>query len=203
MNYTFYFLLCLLLATVNVQSQSFYEIYLNELDPPSTQVDSLISLSLLSKKPKDAINIASDFSLKHYKSNTQLSIEFGQKAVQLYDNSINDNNLKARNLFRLGFYYGADGRFEASNAAYQTIIDENLDPTRVGQAYCQKGLNLSETGDFYQSIDFYKKGIRLLEFQKAYPQLKNQYINLSVVYNKLNSNASLSSGRGFLIKLPN
>lgn len=195
--------LCVLFYTNSVQSQNYFGTY-NDLITSynkkpkydlKPKVDSLLKLCETSKSFEVYSTIASDFSKQIYKSHLKEAIHYNEIALKKYPISKVKDSIYATFRFRLAFFYSKNKEYEKSNNLYQTIIQEGVDQARIAQSYTQLGLYYRTIGDYYKAEDYYTKGIPLLEEQKEYSKLINQYYNLYGVYYFQDTKASLQKGK--------
>jgi CHAT domain-containing protein len=212
--------LCVLFYINNVQSQTYFDTYNSLLKNQGKKskyalkpkADSLLILSENSKNFEDYSNIASDFSIRIFRPHLKEAINYSKLALEKYPDSRKEDSIYAIYRFRLGFFYSLEKEYEKSNDQYLAIIEAGENPKKTASSYCQLGLYYNSKGDYYKAEDYYKKGIFLLEKQKDYSELINQYINLSRVYydqgakasnkrkNMLDRTIALESKEGVVIK---
>ncbi|WP_299678402.1 CHAT domain-containing tetratricopeptide repeat protein [uncultured Dokdonia sp.] len=199
-----FFWLCGLFITNSLQSQNYFDTYISSYqDQGYTHKTTVDSLLVLCKKSNDYIHlsdIATHFSTRIYSSHISEAIHYGKLALDTYPLEKRNNPHYATLQFRLGFFYSEQNDFEKSNALYLAIIEQNTNPARVAQSYSRLGLYYSAQGDYYRAIDYFKKGISLLEKQNNYRDLVKQYINFSVVYHQEGSKESFLKKKEMLDK---
>lgn len=199
-----FFWLCGLFITNSLQSQNHFNTYISSYKDQGyaykTTVDSLLVLCENSKDYRGLSDIASHFSTKIYRSHLSEAINYGKLALDIYPSEKRDDPQYATLQFRLGFFYSKQNEYEKSNELYLVIIEKNTNPPRVAQSYSRLGLYYSSQGDYYKAIDYFKKGISLLEKQNNYRDLVKQYINFSVVYHQQGSKESFLKKKEMLDK---
>ncbi|WP_299767091.1 CHAT domain-containing tetratricopeptide repeat protein [uncultured Dokdonia sp.] len=190
--------------TSNLQGQNNYDVYLSSYKDQGyaykTTVDSLLSVCENANDYKSLSDIASHFSTRIYGTHIGEAVRYGKLALDKFPSSERNTQQYATLQFRLGFFYSRQNDYEKSNELYLAIIEQNINPSRVAQSYSRLGLYYSAQGDYYRAIDYFKKGISLLEKQNNYRDLVKQYINFSVVYHQQGSTESLLKKKEMLDK---
>jgi len=142
--------------------------------------DSLLNLYKKNGQLDSFAIIAHKLSIDFYKRRKyQKALFFAKKEVSC-KNLINDSIYKNA-LFNLGFFYYKTNQYYKSNIAYKKVIDSFKADKKTYQSYCSIGRNFNYIGDFYQAINYYKKGLKK-ENSFSPKDFFNHYINLSIVY---------------------
>ncbi|WP_299135136.1 CHAT domain-containing tetratricopeptide repeat protein [uncultured Tenacibaculum sp.] len=164
------------------------------------KIDSILT----SITTKDSIyaQIAHNFSYYHNKKtkNYNLAIKYGKIEVTTLD-SLNIINKKHTNaLYNLGKFYLLKKKYQTAILFYKKAIESNSYPKKVAQSYCQIGNCYYKKGEYYKSINYYLKGIPLLEKHGSKRSILVQYIQLSSCCYKMNTKQSTTLGLYYLKK---
>lgn len=199
MKFKFSFLLFTLLIFSKVKSQNYYTKYKNVLkETPlhlrAKKVNNLLELCEKEKAFFDFGKIAYDYSVKVYKRDLLLAIQYTNNALEKFEaiNYIKDEYVFT--LYRIAKFYYYNKEYDKSIYYYTKIIELNNNKHKVAQAYGEIGRSYLDTQNFFEAVRFFKKGIFLLEKEiqlnsptkKYLRTLISHYNNLSLVYNNLN-----------------
>ena len=173
--------------------------------------DKLISFTekktdsiLTSIKKKDSLyaQIAHNFSFFFYKKkmNYELAIKYGTIEIKILDslNIINKSHTNA--LYNLGNFYLQKKQYDKAITNYKRATISKVYPLKVAQSYCKIGECYFRKGDFYKSIDYYLKGIPLMEKYSNKKGQLIQYIKFSSNCNKMDSKKGTKLGLFYLKK---
>jgi len=186
----------MLLFISNVKSQSFYDVYTKiELDSnfkqQKSQVDSLLILCERSNLHVQFSNIAGDFAKNHWVTNINSAINYTSKAIEAIDTFESEKPFLATLYFRRGFFNYRANNIKKAILDYKKVIALDIAPARSAQSYCGIGEIYLQRGDYYEAINFYENGVRLLEEENDYKKLANQYVNLAIAYENIGDLESL------------
>ena len=157
------------LISIKANGQDIYKKYdsLRKLKPRKEHLKIADSLFILSKSTEDYLSLAKvshELSVFYYsKRNLVKAIEYGVVEIANYEKINKKNNLYTKALYNVGrFYYN---NFEYDNAirCYTKVIDLNYDRLKTAQAFCEIGRCYNQKGDYFKSVNFFKKGISLLK----------------------------------------
>jgi len=188
--------LCIFYLGKTMHSQAFYKEYqqLSSQKQVTTIpkiVDSLIQKSIMAGDLNDAGWISTDFSLALYQEgNYQEAITYGIRAVEIWEQAKIFDSTYCRILNRLAVYYYRNKDYEKSILIHNKIIRLNIDENFVARSYTDIGRNYNQLLDFHKALSYHNEGIARLEKQKDYETLKGRYINLSTLYNTINTRES-------------
>ncbi len=196
-----------MVLSATLQSQTFYEAYETKLDAgkslydQQTMVDSIILAADNAGYSLEAAEIAHNFSIKFYRiRDFEKAIAYGQIEIDRFEARDSIDNTYNTAVYNMGRFHYRNNDFRKSIRFMERVIEINIDPRRVAQAYCQIGRTYNRLGDYYKAIDFYDQGLALHREQKNYDLLVDNYINLSLVYKQINTPGSLSSAEEILDK---
>ncbi|CAM1342933.1 CHAT domain-containing protein [Tenacibaculum amylolyticum] len=162
---TIYILLVLFFSKKIRAQYSYEEIVFNSdtINFTEHKVDSILN----SYKTNDTIQatIAHNFSFFFYrkKKKYDLAIKYGNREIKVLDSLKTYNNTYANALYNLGRFYHKKQDYKVAENYYRKVIETNVFPLKIGQSYCQIGDCFFKKGDYYKSIDFYLKGIPIIE----------------------------------------
>ncbi len=190
------FLLFILLITCEVKSQNHFIAY-EKLDFRledkilKVKVDSLLQLTSLQHNNAHIIAIARDFSKKIWRTHLNNAIYYVNIAIRSSGLLKNQEENLSTLYFRRGYFNFLKGDKSKALIDYKKVIALNAEKSKIAQSYCEIGRIHLSLGDFYESLRFYKEGIRILEALKEYKKLINQYLNLVIVYDEIGGKYSL------------
>lgn len=200
------FLLLLIFISFKMRGQYSYkeisEKYTN-VNLSSKKVDSI----LLTLKNNDStyIKAVHSFSFFFYKKrkNYDLAIKYGKIGAYMREKA----NLKTKkhtiSLYNLGRFHFFKKEYDKAIEYYNKAIDNKIYQKKIGEAYTQIALCLHKKGELYSSINYFKKGLIILE---KYGTIKNTIspkINLAYVCKDLNTKESVSLGIKVLKEVDN
>jgi CHAT domain-containing protein len=187
------FMLCL--NNINSQNNfTFYDSIYKSNSRNITQklVDSLLNLSI--DEHFSTRKISHEYSIFMYKKKDYLkAIKYAKIEVKSFEKHSAINKVYIKALYNLGRFYIFNLQFDDAIKVFEKIIKINIDPQKKGHAYAEIGRCYSRKNKLYESINYYKKGILILENLKDYKSLVSQYINLAIAYDFINSESSLNS----------
>ncbi len=180
-------------------SQNYFEEYqilresviAEELD---VHADSLIHLARRYNNPQDAIKIAHKHSIvKNSLRDYKKAIKYGLIEIGLFeDNKIFDEDY-IQALYNLGRFYFKNNDFNSSIDVHQKIVDIDYAEDISGRSYCEIGNCFFALGDYYKATDFYELGLIHLEKTDNYRLQLRSFIQLSNIYEQINTKESLAS----------
>ena len=186
----------------NAIAQNFFDSYqqLNKEKPTyHSEVDSLIENAIEQNAHFDAIKITGGFAVYHYrKRNYQEAICYGKWRTEIYEslNLITEDYAAA--LYSLGRFYAVGNDYNAAIESYKKAIETNFNTEKVALSYCEIGANYAGIGDYFNAVNYYKSGILKLEEIKKVVQTVKKSLDLSNVYEQINSPESLANKRELL-----
>lgn len=190
------FLLFTLLIVCKVKSQNHFVAY-EKLDFKledkilKAKVDSLLRLTSLQNNNAHTIAIAGDFSKKIWRTHLNNAIYYVNMAIRSSELLENQEETLSTLYFRRGYFNFLKGDKSKALIDYKKVIALNAEKSKIAQSYCEIGRIHLSLGDFYESLRFYKEGIRILEGLKEYKKLINQYLNLVIVYDEIGGKHNL------------
>ncbi|MCF2936808.1 tetratricopeptide repeat protein, partial [Tenacibaculum sp. Cn5-34] len=113
-------------------------------------------------------------------------------------NLINKNHTNA--LYNLGLLNHKKKQYNKAIEFYKKAIISNAYPLKVAQSYCKLGECFFRKGDFYKSVDYYLKGLPLIEKYGTNRSMLIQCIRLSNNCNKMDSKEGTDIGIHYLKK---
>lgn len=105
------------------------------------------------------------------------------------------DSMLVRALYNVGRFYTDNTELENAVEIFEKIIEINCTPSRTAQAYTEIARCRNNLGDFFNAVDYYQKGIDLLEAQKEYVLMANHSINIATAYRNINTPESLAKGQ--------
>lgn len=157
-------------------------------------LDSVLSAYNDVHSTLEAAKMAHVFSVRFYveKRDFNMAIKYGLIEIDNYDKLDIVNKNYIIGLYQLGIFYKRSNDLKNAKHYYQQVIDLNIDEVKVAQSYGELGYCYRKSGDFYKSVDYYKKAISILEDLKESSKLVRRYLDLAIVYQRINTVNSLS-----------
>lgn len=186
---------------VNAQYQLDNIIAVNKLSPyTEKKVDSI--LYNIKKKDTSFAKISHNFSFFFYKEKEDydLAIKYGTIEVKTLDSLKIYNKSYSNAIYNLGNFYFYKKQYNKAIANYKKVITSNSFPLKTARSYCKIGRCYFIKGDFYLSLNYYLKGIPLIEKHSSKRSVAIQYIRLSYLCNKMDSKKSTAIGLFYLKK---
>ena len=200
-----HFLLICLFVFFNTQVTAQYQlkeiIAADKLNPfTEKKVDSI--LYAIKKKDSLFAEISHNFSFFFYKKKKEylLAIKYGTIEVKILDSLKINNKTHPNALYNLGNFYLEKKQYNKAITNYKKAVTFNVFPLKVAQSYCKLGECYFRKGDFYKSIDYYLKGIPLMEKYSNKKGQLIQYIKFSYNCNKMDSKKGTELGLFYLKK---
>ncbi|WP_422089212.1 CHAT domain-containing protein [Tenacibaculum ovolyticum] len=198
-----FFFICFCLISFQVKAQySYQEVILldKNIKLNEKRADSILSLTTV----KDTLyaQTAHSFSYFFYKKKEDydLAIKYGLLEVKTFENLKIKNKKYANALYNIGKFYYNKENIDISIDYFKKTIETNNNYLKSGQSYCQIGYIYFTKGDYYKSINFYLKGIPLLEKYAPKKTLIVHSCLLSFVCNKINTRKTTQLGLYYLSK---
>ncbi|WP_143569739.1 CHAT domain-containing protein [Tenacibaculum agarivorans] len=200
-----------LLFVVEVRSQNYFKEYQNldftkEYPLLKKEVDSLLRLC---ENEMTFVKISGDFSKRIWYSHLDDAIYYVNVSITSLESIKNQETELSALYFRRGYFHYRQGKNSQALINYKKVIALNAVQIRVAQSYCEIGRIYLDEGDFYEAVEYYKEGIRILEELKDYKKIINQYLNLAIVYDGIggkngieNKIRSLQKAESLLAKIP-
>lgn len=163
------------------------------------KVDSILAL-----KKKDSVyaDIAHGFSYFFHKKkqNYALAIKYGLIEIETFDSLKILNKKHTNALYNLGMFYHKKKLLNTSVDYYKKAIKSNKFPRKVAQSYCALGHMLYRKGKYFESMDYFLKGLPLLEKHSLETSLVFHYSRFSNNCNKMNTQEATELGLYYLKK---
>ena len=141
---------------------------------------------ILSQKDSIDLVIYNKESSKLYKEKKyQEGLEYAKKEVSLLEKYKVKTEKYTKALYKVAYLYFKIDSLDNALKLHQKVIDLDTNPIQSGQSYCEIGRIYERFGKFKMSIEFYKKGIGILERFDDGILIYRKYINLIYVYNNL------------------
>lgn len=183
---------------MKVQSQNYYDIYKSfdfsrSYKNLKESTDSLIIIARNNESYNDIAKISKHFSLKAYRNNYDEAIYYSKMSYKNKEliNEVDKEYVGA--IYRVGYFYLKKRDFKSAILFFEKCIEIDINKRVSGQALCEIGKCYFELNDYYRSINYYKRGIPILEEVKEYAILEREYKNISLVYDELDTKNSLLS----------
>jgi CHAT domain-containing protein len=202
---TLFFWLFLLIC-FNGNSQNYYESYLSLKNTTPRHkleavVDSLINLANLKEDVKNPIKIAHDFYIQLYKKRDFVrALKYALIEIKYLERNGNFGKSYSNALYNSGRFYFYNNEFENAIEQYRKVIELRNYEKKIGDSYGEIARCYTSLGLFYKSIEYFKKGIRLLEKKNEYRSLFSLYLNLAVNYRYIGDKESFNKGINLLNK---
>ncbi|MFD0992177.1 CHAT domain-containing protein [Tenacibaculum geojense] len=199
-NNKFFLVFFLFVTSVNAQYSKDYILqFSNKLELNESTIDSI--LTSIPKKDSLYAKAAHNFSFYHYKmKNYELAIKYGLLELDVLDKNELFNNDYTNILYNLGRYYYFKNQYNKAIGFYSKAIKTNIYQSKIAQSYCQIGECYFKKGDYYNSSDYFKKGIKLLEKHGEKISVISQCIRYADNCNKTNTKSAMISGLVYLKK---
>ncbi|MCE7996114.1 MAG: CHAT domain-containing protein [Roseivirga sp.] len=167
-------------------------------DIPNNKVDSLIAIC---KEDGDIVSmavIAHRFAIqRRFKGD---AIHYALIEVNALQKEGLTDTTFTKALYNLSrFYYDIED-FNEAIAYYERVILQDDIPLRTAQAYAEIGRCYNKLGEFYKSIDYFNKGLPLLEDLKNYRSAANQLMNFAEAYWNIGQKENLDKSMRLLLK---
>ncbi len=197
----FIFLFLLLVNDYTGYSQYTYKELL-ELDKKNRITEIYADSILSSFEKKDALfaKNAHGFSFFFYKSrkNFDLGIKYGLIEKSVLESLRLNNSDYSNILYNIGNYNFLKKKYNIALDFYNKSINSNASKFKSAQSYCQVGYIYFLQGDYHKSLNYYLKGLPLIEKHGTIKSLLAHSINFALVCNKLNSKESITQGLYYL-----
>lgn len=186
------------LICIKANGQDIYKKYdsLTKLKPRKEHLKIADSLFTLSKSTGDYLSLAKvshELSVFYYgKKNLVKAIEYGLVEIENYEKINRKNNLYTKALYNVGRFYYNNFEYDKAIRCYTRVIDLNYDRLKNAQAFCEIGRCYNQKGDYFKSVNFFKKGISLLKEFNNNKLLFGKYINLAITYVSIDNKRSLN-----------
>lgn len=180
--YNIFFWLTLVVFTHNLvgqdQIQAFDSLFVQfEENIPTAKVDSLIAIC---KKEDDIVSmavIAHRYAVQ--RRNEGDAIHYALIEVNALEKEGLTDTTFTKALYNLGRFYYDQDEFKNAIATYEKVILQDDIPLRTAQAYAEAARCYNKLGEFYKSIDYFKRGLSQLEELKDYRRVAIQLMNLA------------------------
>ncbi|WP_348745839.1 CHAT domain-containing tetratricopeptide repeat protein [Tenacibaculum sp. 190524A02b] len=180
-----------LIITLVLFYTTFYNSVFSQVPNTIQRTDSLLNSLIKNKSYEKAINISHDLSIKKYKHKQLFqAIKYSLIEKKAYEESNIINKPFINCLYNLGFFYYKNASYNNAINFYSKVISLNIDSIQTAKAYCEIGRTYNKTGDFFKSINYYKKGIDLLKKLNKKKILLKKYLNYSIVHLNVGSKKS-------------
>ncbi|WP_435263962.1 tetratricopeptide repeat protein [Tenacibaculum sp. nBUS_03] len=173
------------------------------------EVDSLLKSVIVKDSSYAQIAHAYSYFFHKKKKNYKLAIKYALIEIKTLED-LNLNSKEYTNaLYNIGNFYYISLQYNMAIEYYNKAIKSNAFPKKVAQSYCQIAKYQRIKGDFYMSLQYYFKGLPLLEKFGSKKSIILHYLSLSNTCNKLNTKKSsdinfyyLKKADSILTKLP-
>ncbi len=155
-----------------------------------TKTDSLIYKYKANNELDSLAEHAYDTNVKYYlQKDYRKAIKYSHIEVSSRK-QLTDTARYKRALFNQGFFLHKNKQYYKSITLYNVVIDSFKIDRRTYLSYSELARNYWEIGNYYQSETYYKKGISQPQLLSN-KDLFNNYINLSILYDFIETKESL------------
>ncbi|CAM1374077.1 CHAT domain-containing protein [Tenacibaculum xiamenense] len=199
--YHLFLSLSLTLCSLKTYSQYSYKELL-ELDKKISITETYADSILSAFEKKDALfaKNAHGFSYFFYRErqNFDLGIKYGLVEKSVLENVGLKNSDYSNILYNIGKYNFLKKEYNIALDFYKKSINSDASKFKSAQSYCQVGYIYFLQGDYHKSLNYYLKGLPLIEKHGTIKSLLAHSINFALVCNKLNSKKSIARGLYYL-----
>ena len=165
---------------------------------PDTKVGHVLDSILLSldstNKKIEAAQLSRNLSVSfYYQKAYKEAIKYGLEEVNRYEELQLQNNIYLNGLYQLALFYQKDNNSKNAIQTYNKIIDLDIDSLISGRSYRAIARHLRKSNDYYLAIEYYEKAERYFINLDKKKILFGIYIDLGIIYQKINSKNSLQS----------
>lgn len=115
----------------------------------------------------------------YLEGNYKKGLEYTKKEVSLLEKYKTKNKKYTKALYKLAYFYTLVDSLDKGLEFHQKVINLNIDIIQTGKSYCEIGNIYGELGELNKSLDFYQKGITILEKNDDSDIVFNKYINFT------------------------
>ena len=189
-----FFSLMLFVIKINAQQKP------KNLTTHQHQLDSILNAYKTNNKLDSFAILAHDASVEYYKKRDfDKAIIYAKKEVNLGQNVLDTLTYK-KSIYQLGYFYYLNKNYSQSIKNLKKVIDSfDIDITTY-KSYCQIARNYNKLGDFYQAINYYKKGLSKKTILKT-STLIDYYNDLAIIYYNIGTENSLKEQFKLLKKM--
>ncbi|WP_452226278.1 CHAT domain-containing protein [Lacinutrix cladophorae] len=169
------------------------------LDKKEQETDSLFAYYLQSNKLDSLADFAHKLSVKSYnKRDYKKAIYYALKEIEVGENVLDEKKYK-KAIYNLALFYYKNEEYYKSINTHKIVIDSFPVTKRTYYSFNEIGRTYNKLGDYFQAINYYKKGLAVPDSLSMKSLIKN-YINFSHVYYNIETIESLKSNLDLLRK---
>lgn len=164
---------------------------------PESKYDSLLIAYKNQNELTQYAELAHDISLTYNtKGDINKALKYGLLEVKFKKHL---SLAKQKNsLFNLGLFFFKTENYAKSIEAYNKVIDSFDIDEKTYRAYCENARNYDKLGDYFQAVNYLKKGLKNPEKIKT-RRLPAIYLNYIAINHKIGSDKSITENKRLLI----
>ncbi len=164
------------------------------------QTDSILKRYKEDNKLDSIAILSHDVSIKYYKKGDfNKAVFYAKKEVDLGNKVLNNSKYK-KSIYNLGRFYYLNKKYSKSIENLRKVVDSFEVNAMTYRAYCAIGRGYNKLGDFYQAINYFKKGLSKKDLFTTRDLLDN-YNNLAIIYQNIGTKKSLNKEFKLLKKI--
>ncbi|WP_452228611.1 CHAT domain-containing protein [Lacinutrix sp. MEBiC02404] len=172
---------------------SFCELFAQQTE---NKEDSLLTAYKKQNKLTKYAELAHDISLTYNKKGDfNKALKYGLLEVKFKKHLSLER--QKNSLFNLGLFFFKTKNYGKSIEAYNKVIDSFSIDEKTYRAYCENARNHIELGDYFQAVNYFKKGLEIPE-KLTTKRLPGIYLNYIELNHKITNTKSIAENKRLL-----
>lgn len=162
------------------------------------KADSILSKHKFNTSEEKALSTYSFGRFFYYSNDIKLAIHFLKSSVEIFEKNEIKTKEYHNSLYLLGLFYSYNNEINNAITTLKKASRLNIYPKKTGQAFCELGSCYQDLGKFKKSIDFYEKGLNILNKYGKTSSIIANCINASIPCNFINDKQKIKLGIKYL-----